>query len=162
MRGDRPKAPFPGGEGGGGGPGPAPEEAPRGRAPIGGERPALSARRRHRTAPHRVRSAAARPEPPRNLERSRSVPARPGGAEEPGEDGGAGEMELRRSMALPRLLLLGLWAAALRDGAVAAGEALTARRGHGADAATGGRGSACPRGRAAGSGSRARRRARKA
>lgn len=65
-------------------------------------------------------------------------------------------------MALPRLFLLGLWAAALRDGAVAAGEALTARRGLGADAATGGQGSACPRGRVAGSGSRAWRRGRKA
>lgn len=59
MRGDRPKAPFPGGEGGGGGPGPAPEEAPRGRAPIGGERPALSARRRHRTAPRSERRCPA-------------------------------------------------------------------------------------------------------
>ncbi|XP_068539992.1 tyrosine-protein kinase receptor TYRO3 isoform X2 [Anas acuta] len=56
----------------------------------------------------------------KKLEIPRSLPGQPGGAEEPGDDGGAGAMELKRGMALPRLLLLGLWAAALRDGAAAA------------------------------------------
>lgn len=46
----------------------------------------------------------------------------PRGAGNRGEDGGAGEMELKRSMAIPRLLVLGLWAAALRDVAAVAGE----------------------------------------
>lgn len=39
-----------------------------------------------------------------------------------GEDGGAGAMELKRSMAIPRLLVLGLWAAVLQDVAAVAGE----------------------------------------
>lgn len=81
----------------------------------------------------------------KKLEIPRSLPGQPGGAEEPGDDGGAGAMELKRGMALPRLLLLGLWAAALRDGAAAAGEALAALRGRGGSGrATGGRGARRP------------------
>lgn len=82
----------------------------------------------------------------KKLEIPRSLPGQPGGAEEPGDDGGAGAMELKRGMALPRLLLLGLWAAALRDGAAAAaGEAPAALRGRGGS----GLGYRWPRGSAA-------------